>query len=97
MDARTWLLPVGLAGVNLDPQALVRIAILDFENVAIEDNGDSLVWIAMPGHCLPGFQGKAADSGGTVAKEFFILHQVAEAGGTSQAANITSPGLAKPA
>ena len=97
MDARTWLLPVGLAGVNLDPQALVRIAILDFEKVAIEDNRNSLVWIAVPGHRLAGIQRKAADSGSAVAEEFLVLHRIVEAAGTSQAANIASPGLAKPA
>jgi len=41
MNARTRLFPIGLAGVDLHTKPLVGIAKLDFENIAIKDDGNS--------------------------------------------------------
>jgi hypothetical protein len=75
MDALTRRFPFGLTGMDLDANLLVGVAQFYLQNIPVQDDGDSLVRVAMPGHGLSGIQNQAAHSSGSVTEEFFVCHK----------------------
>jgi len=72
MYAVTRLFPLDLSRRNLDALTLAAIAAFNRDEIAAQDHGNAVKWIAMPRHGFAGRKSKPAHHGGSVMKEGFV-------------------------